>query len=66
MQTIDIVQPLKTLLATSERYGQGLINQDFFDGYKMAMRHAIELATVLQARVDNQLAFEVFSRKEVL
>jgi len=66
MQTpIDIVEPLKNLLATSERHGQGLINQDFFDGYRMAMRHAIELATVIQARLDNRLAAEVLTRKEV-
>jgi hypothetical protein len=54
----DIIEPFKNLLDTANRCGEGLTNQDFFDGYRMAMRHALELAEVMQSRIDKRLVAE--------
>jgi len=52
MQTIDIIGPLTQLQAT----GLACSDSPFKDGYLLGIRHAIELAHTLQARIDNQLA----------
>ena len=56
--TIDLISPLKRLEeATAIRVWRSS-NTDFRDGYLMGIRHAIELAEIMQWRLDMRLTQE--------
>jgi hypothetical protein len=55
MQTIDLITPLKSLLANAEK----TTPTQFREGYIFALRHVIELAEVQQQRIDEAVAQEV-------
>jgi hypothetical protein len=57
---IDIISPLNDLLASAAKIENPT---PYAQGYQDALKAAVSLATILQQRIDFQLATECFDRK---